>query len=137
MKYLDLAAVLRIHALQIDFAGGDPTVLDIGKVESAVAQPRMSFGGELLYPTLPDQAAALGFSLIKNHPFLDANKRTGQAAMEAFLYLNGFELVATVDEQHALILGVASGMVGREAFTEWIRGHLAPAKGTQAEEVEP
>jgi death-on-curing protein len=61
----------------------------------------MVFADEDLYPTLPDKAAALGFSLIQNHPFLDGNKRTGHAAMETFLVLNGHEIQATVDEQQA------------------------------------
>ena len=68
-------------------------------LESALAQPQMTFGGEDLYPTLVDKAAALGYALIKNHPFLDGNKRTGHAAMEVFLVLNGYEIHADVEEQ--------------------------------------
>jgi len=83
VRYLDVEDIFWIHEQQIAFAGGDPTVLDRGRVESAVAQPQMTFGGEPLYPSLPEKAAALGFSLIKNHPFLDANKRTGQSASPA------------------------------------------------------
>lgn len=58
----------------------------------AVAQPRMTFGGEDLYPTIIEKASALGFSLINNHPFIDGNKRLGHAAIETFLVLNGFEV---------------------------------------------
>lgn len=128
MKTLDLKAILWIHAQQIAFAGGDPTVLDLGKVESAAAQPQMSFGGELLYPTLHEQAAALGYSLIKNHPFLDANKRTGQAAMELFLLINGFELESTIDEQYEVIIDVVVGRIDRQGLADWIRDHLVPAR---------
>ena len=67
-----------------------------GALESALAQPRMSFGGEELYPTLIEKASALGFMLIMNHPFLDGNKRVGHAAMETFLVLNGHEIDATM-----------------------------------------
>ena len=91
----------------------------------------MSFGGQDLYPGLADKAAALGFSLISNHPFIDGNKRIGHAVMEAFLMLNGFELVATVDESERVILAVASGEWSREAFEGWVRVHTVPiSEGT-------
>jgi death-on-curing protein len=85
----------------------------------------MTFGGGELYPSIVDKAAALGFSLIQNHPFLDGNKRTGHAAMEVFLLLNGFEIQASVDEQERIVLQVASGEMDREAFTLWLRDHVA------------
>lgn len=69
-----------------------------GALESATAQPRMTFGGEDLYPDFPAKAAALAFSLINNHPLVDGNKRIGHAALETLLVLNGFELDAGVDE---------------------------------------
>ncbi len=76
----------------------------------------MSFGGVLLYPTLADQAAALGFSLIANHPFVDGNKRAGHAAMEVFLVMNGYELAADVDDQERIVLRVAAGDMRRDEF---------------------
>lgn len=63
---------------------------------------------------------------IKNHPFVDGNKRIGHAAMETFLVLNGYEIEASVDEQEQVILQVAPGEMGREAFTEWLRVHIVP-----------
>ena len=93
-------------------------------LESALAQPQMTFGGEDLYPTLVDKAAALGYALIKNHPFLDGNKRTGHAAMEVFLVLNGYEIRATVDEQEHVMLQVAANEIDREEFTAWLRTHV-------------
>jgi death on curing protein len=67
----------------------------------------MTFGGEDLYPSLLEKAAALGFSIIMNHPFVDEHKRTGHAAMETFLVLNGMEINASVDEQECLVLAIA------------------------------
>lgn len=64
------------------------------------------------------------FSPINNHPFVDGNKRTGHAAMEVFLILNGYEIEASIDEQERVILQVASGEMRREAFTEWLRTHI-------------
>jgi death on curing protein len=84
----------------------------------------MTFGGHDLYPTIVEKAAALGFSLIQNHPFVDGNKRTAHAAMETFLVLNGYQIEATVEEQEDMILKVAAGKSSREVFTEWLRQHL-------------
>lgn len=129
MKSLSLDQVLWIHRRVIATSGGDPTVLDRGKLESAIAQPRMTFGGSSLYPTLAEKAAALGFSMIKNHPFLDGNKRTGIMAVLAFLGRNGYRLRAPVDEIEAVVLGVADGGVGRAEFSRWIRDHMVRKKG--------
>jgi death-on-curing protein len=124
MKYLGVRHILQLHERIIQASGGDATVLDVDKIDSAVAQPRMTFGGRSLYPTLADKAAALAFSLNMNHPFQDGNKRTSHAAMEMFLVRNGHEIDATVDVQEAIFLGVAAGMVPREAFTAWVRTHV-------------
>ena len=113
-----------LHRLVIEQAGGSPGVRDPGLLDSAVAQPEMSFAGQDLYPTVADKAVALGYSLIMNHPFVDGNKRVGHAAMETFLVLNGYELAADVGEQEQVILGVAAGTTMREKFAEWVRGHL-------------
>lgn len=93
-------------------------------LDSALAQPRMTFSGEDLYPTIAEKAAALGFSLIRNHPFVDGNKRTGHAAMEVFLILNGYEIDASVDEQEQVILQLAAGESDRKAFIAWLRAHI-------------
>ena len=99
-------------------------IRDLGALESALAQPQMTFDGVDLYPTLVDKAAALGFSLINNHPFVDGNKRVGQAAMEIFLILNGYEIEATVDEQEKLILDIAASRLKREDLVSWLTTHL-------------
>ncbi len=97
---------------------------DLGLLESALAQPRATFGSEELYPTAIEKAAALGFSIIRGHPFVDGNKRTGHAAMEIFLLLNGFEIDAPVDEQEKAVLQVASGALDRQEFTGWLARHI-------------
>ena len=83
-----------------------PGLRDLGLLESSIAQPHQSFGGVDLYPGLNAKAAALGFSLIQNHPFVDGNKRIGHAAMETTLVLNGVELTATIDAAEAVVLAV-------------------------------
>jgi len=104
----------------IDQSGGSSGLRDRGALESAVHQPNASFGGELLYPTMAEQAGALAFSLVKNHPFIDGNKRIGHAAMEVFLVINGLEISAHVDEQEAMFLNLAAGTISREELVSWI-----------------
>lgn len=103
---------------------GSPGLRDRGALESAVAQPEASFGGEELYPDLASKAAALGHSLIQNHPFVDGNKRAGHAAMEVFLLFNGHEIDASVDEQETIIIDVASGKLSRNELSDWLREHM-------------
>jgi death-on-curing protein len=124
MRYLTLGEVLELYYRTIEQSGGSAGIRDTAALESAVAQPRMTFDGVDLYTTIAEKASALGFSLVKNHPFLDGNKRLGHAAMETFLVLNGFEFNAPVGEQEKVILEVAAGEMEREDFIEWIRGHI-------------
>lgn len=123
-RYLTIAEVLELYARVVAIGGGAFAIRDLGALESALAQPRATFDGAELYPTLEDKAAALGFSLILNHPFVDGNKRIGHASLEVFLVLNGFELRADVDGAEAMILGVAAGTKAREEFVQWIRAHM-------------
>ena len=120
MRYLTIEEVLRLHDRVIERTGGSAGVRDRGALESAVAQPQMTFGGDDLYPTLPEKAATLCFSLAMNHPFVDGNKRTAHAAMEVFLILNGFEIRSSVDDQEAMMLSLATGILKREGLTEWL-----------------
>jgi death-on-curing protein len=122
--YLTLSEVLEVHRQVMAQSGGAEGLMHLSALESALAQPQMTFGGEDLYPTLVDKAAAFGYALIKNHPFLDGNKRTGHAAMEVFLVLNGYEIRAAVDEQERVILQVAASEIDREEFTTWLRAHV-------------
>ena len=127
MRHLSLGEVLELHRRIVEGPGGPTAVRDLGLLESAVAQPRMTFGGHDLYPELADKAAALGYSLIQNHPFIDGNKRVGHAAMEALLMLNGFELDAPIDDAERAVLDLAAGRLTREAFTAWVRKHTRPS----------
>jgi death-on-curing protein len=123
MRYLTLSEVLDLHRLILQQSGGMAGVRDMNALQSAIAQPEMSFGQDL-YPTLAEKAACLGFSIVKNHPFVDGNKRVGHAAMETLLVLNGHELNAATDEQEQTILQLAAGSLGRSEFTEWVRSHV-------------
>lgn len=124
MRYLHKEEVLELHKSIIDQTGGHHGLRDEGALESARAQPHMTFDGQELYPTLAEKASASGFSMITNHPFLDGNKRIGHAVMEVFLVINGYEIDASIDEQEDIILGVAAGEMSRHAFTKWVKTHI-------------
>lgn len=124
IRYLTLDEVMSLHRQILKQSGGTAGVRDLGSLESAIAQPMMTFGGEDLYPALVDKAAALGFSLVMNHPFVDGNKRTGHAAMETFLVMNDLEIFAPVDEQEFVILSLAAGSLDREEFTTWLESRV-------------
>ena len=124
MRYLTLGEVLDLHHRVIEQTGGAKGVRDLGGIESAVAQPQMTFGGDELYPTIESKATALCFSLVMNHPFVDGNKRIGHAAMETFLVMNGIELAADVDDAEKIILTLAAGKLSREELLDWVTSHV-------------
>lgn len=88
----------------------------------------MSFADQELYPTLIEKVAALGFSLISNHPFVDGNKRIGHAAIEATLLMNGYEIQANVDAQERVILAVAASEMDRQSLLQWLQAHVVQRK---------
>jgi len=126
MRYLSLSEVLELHELVLEQSGGTTGIRDLGALESALAQPRMTFGGMDLYQTIQEKAAALCFSLVMNHPFVDGNKRAGHAAMETFLVLNDWELDATIDDAERTILSLAAGTLSRDEFVQWVNDHSKP-----------
>ena len=126
MRYLSLAEVLILHERVVAQSGGATRLRDIGALQSALAQPRATFDGADLYPSLAEKAAALAFSLVSNHAFVDGNKRIGHAALETFLILNGFELAAPVDDAEHTFLALAAGTLARSELHDWILRHLAP-----------
>jgi len=108
-QFLTLDEALAIHAHQIARYGGALGVRDRGLLESALAMPAATFAGDYLHPSLPEQAAAYLFHLVKNHPFVDGNKRVGLACSLAFLRLNGIRVRATDDDLVDIVMGVAEG----------------------------
>jgi death-on-curing protein len=126
MRYLSLAEVVELHRRLLQATGGAPGIRDLGALESAIAQPKASFGGVDLYPTLVEKAAALCLALVQGHAFLDGNKRVGHAAMETFLVLNGAEIDAPVSDHERVMLDLASGRIERTQLAEWLRQHLKP-----------
>ena len=129
MRYLSAEEVVELHARVIEQSGGASGIRDRGALESAVGQPLQTFAGEELYPSLVSKAAALGYFLVRNHPFVDGNKRAGHAAVEVMLVLNGFEISASIDQQEQVFISLAEGELTRAEFTAWVELHTAPSGG--------
>jgi death-on-curing protein len=119
--FLTLDDVLQFHADQIELGGGDPAILDVGKIESAIAQPWMMWQGAFLNEDLAAMAAAYLFHIVQNHGFADGNKRTGMNAASVFLELNGCALVWPLDETEHIVLGVAKGEIEKAEVADFIR----------------
>jgi death-on-curing protein len=119
--YISLEQVLDLHRLQIRRFGGSAGLRERGALESALARPQMTFGGEDLYPTITDKAAALMHSLVMNHPFVDGNKRVGAHTCILFLLTNDVEPVFSAAELTDVTLAVARGEVSAEALAIWLR----------------
>ena len=109
----------------IDSSGGSLGIRDVGTLKSAIIQPRLTYDQSDLYPDIISKAAALCFSLVMNHPFIDGNKRIGHAAMETYLILNGLEIDSTVDEQQQIFLDLAAGKLKRDELVDWLKNHVS------------
>ena len=122
-----LAEVLELHSAALERHGGAEGVRDANLLESALAQPIASFGGQLLHADLFLMAAAYLFHLVKNHPFVDGNKRTGLAAALAFLDVNGVTIDRGTHELFEMTIGVAEGRLTKDDIAEILRrlAHVA------------
>lgn len=124
MRILTKQQVLTLHKMLIEQSGGSPEIRDDGLLESALNAPFQSFGDTDLYPSLLEKAARLGYGLIKNHPFVDGNKRIGTHAMLSFLDINHAELAYSDEELISLILGIAAGKYDDKHLLNWLQQHL-------------
>jgi death on curing protein len=122
--WLDSTFILDTHDRLIARYGGLAGVRDAGLVESALQRPRnkLAFG----QPSLFELAAAYGFGIARNHPFLDGNKRTALAAIDLFLQANGYELQAPNPNVVRVIEDLAAGIVDESMLTAWIEQHAKP-----------
>ena len=116
--------MILLHQDVIAQSGGSPEIRDEGLLESALNAPLQTFAGIELYPTIIDKAAHLGYSLIKNHAFVDGNKRIVTHAMLVFLMLHGIEGAYEDEEMIQLILGVAAGEISSEQLLAWLQAHI-------------
>lgn len=126
--FLTLDEVLGIHHREVEKFGGSHGVRDLNLLDSAIHRPQSSFMGEDLYPTIFDKAAALIHSILLNHPFIDANKRTSIASAAYFLHLNGYELEMEQKEVVEFALKVESKQLNIEQISNWLKEHSRKSK---------
>ena len=122
IEYLTLDELLEIHSHMIALFGGLRGILDKTLLQSAIEMPKSTMFGEDLYPSIYDKAAAYLFCIIKNHPFNDANKRTGCTATYLFLQANNISIRFSDEDYEDLAVGVASGQISKETAT-WFLEH--------------
>jgi death-on-curing protein len=125
VRRLDVEHVLVLHAYALAETGGTDGVRDEALLDSAVAAPYAGYGGTEFYPGVEAKAARLAFGLIRNHPFIDGNKRAGVLAMLTLLGINGVTLTFTDAELETLGSGVAAGTIGVKDIQDWIEAHEA------------
>lgn len=123
--FLTTTQVLFIHDRAVKRFGGSHGVRDLGLVESAVARPQATFGGKYLYHSMFDKAAALLQSLLKNHPFVDGNKRTALASSALFLWKNGYKLTNVHKEEVEFAVRVDNGNLTVDQISKWLKEHSA------------
>ncbi len=126
MIYLTPEQILFLHARLIAETGGGHGLRDLALLESALSRPRATFGGQDLYPDLFAKAAALMDSLLRNHPFVDGNKRTGITAAALFLVQNGRRLTATNAEVEAFVRRAVEAELDVAEIAEWLQAHSIP-----------
>jgi len=121
VRYLTIDEIFAIHDRAIREYGGSPELLDLGRLEATLAVPRQTMFGEELYLDIFSKAAILFYLLIKNHPFVDGNKRTAFLALMRFLNINGYTLNATNDDLYQFTIDVASSVSTKEEVEMWIK----------------
>lgn len=127
MRYLTPQQVLVIHDLAIKRYGGSSGLRDIGLLESAIYTPQASFGGRDLYPSIFEKGAALLQSLLKNHPFVEGNKRTALSSAAIFLKLNGYSLINRHKEEVEVAIKVDKQNLDVEEISNWLKSHSKKA----------
>ena len=124
IRFVEVIEAIALQQDQIKRYGGDQGLRDRGLLESAIAMPRASFGGEFVHQDIVEMAGAYLFHLAKNHAFVDGNKRVALAVMLYFLDWNEYRLVSTHSEVEELVLAVASGEMTKDQATVQLRGWI-------------
>jgi len=122
--FLGPGEVMEIHRDQIERYGGRPGIRDIGLLQSAVSMPAVGFGDDYLHSDIYEMAGAYLFHIIRNHPFVDGNKRTGAVTAVVFLLLNGKELDADEENLEAMVRDVADGTIGKAEARDFFRKYV-------------
>ena len=117
--------VFVIHADLVQRYGGSAGLRDRNRLESALAQPKITVGGRFAHKTIFDKAAAYGFHICMNHPFVDGNKRVSFALMDIFLQKNGWEITSKEEEAYSIMMLLASGRLTKAELSSWLKDHTS------------
>ena len=120
-RFLNYNNINNIQNYQIQHFGGDYGLRDKGLLESAIGNVQAMFGGQYLYSDIYSQATAYLYSIVKNHPFVDGNKRAGAMTAVVFLELNGYHFNAPPDVFANLVIGVAAGKIQKETIIKFFK----------------
>lgn len=123
MKYLGYHQALWIYRRIVEETGGSPGIREEGLLRSALARPQATFGGQDLYPTLFEKASALAESLVRNHPFVDGNKRMALTCLRVMLRLNGYQVVASQEAKAHLIERIVLKELTVQDVAQWLSKH--------------
>lgn len=123
---ISVRQALDIHSIAIIKFGGSQGVRDNDALESALARPFQTYGGEDLYPSIEEKASALGESIIMNHPFVDGNKRTGYLMMEALLRYQNKKIIADDSLLYNFVISIATGEIKFDQIVEWLKANTKP-----------
>ena len=115
--------VLTIHSDLLQRYGGEPGVRDPGLLDSALAQAQVTVGGKYAHRSIFEKAAAYGYHVCKNHPFVDGNKRVAFVLMDIFLQENGWEVASTEEEAYQMMMALASGTLSKSQLSIWLKEH--------------
>ena len=125
VRFLPEELVLIIHSDLLQRYGGKAGIRDIALLQSALAQPKATFGRRFVHKSVFEKAAAYGFHVCRNHPFIDGNKRVAFVLMDLFLQRNGWEIVANEEDAYSMMIGLSSGRVSKAELSSWLKNHSA------------
>jgi death-on-curing protein len=125
IEFLPKHIIIYFHQQIISLYGGTLGLRDEGLLDSALEQPRAMFDGSYLHDSLVKMAAAYGFHICNNHPFIDGNKRVALVAMDAFLQKNGFEISSSEKDVYEIMMKLASGTITKADLTDWLKANIS------------
>jgi len=117
---INIEVVKYFHSILIVEFGGSNGIRDLNALQAAIQRPYSTFDGKDLYPTIYDKAAALVESLVKNHAFIDGNKRIGYVMLRFFLIESGYDLSASQTDKYNFIIEISKGDLDFKDIKEWI-----------------
>ena len=126
IKFIPKNIILYFHEQLIKTYGGTQGIRDEKMLESALEEPKTTHEGNYLHNTLMEMAAAYGFHLCNNHPFVDGNKRIALVSMDVFLQKNGYEITATEKDTYKIMILLSSGKISKKELTTWLENNTSP-----------